>query len=149
MSVMSKYSCFILLLCLSAVVNAQPGGAQAIVTIIGDPVQEQQNFLNNDDNPYTNNNTNAPPPQSQMAELSNKGSNIDPSLDNGFHVRFELDSPSISERSSSGYMSSGMSGKTKKHTTTMAERSFNVKKKIKSILPKRKKKYRPHLCGRF
>lgn len=148
MSFVSKHTCLLVFLGLTAVLHAQPGeGPQAIVTIIGDPVQG--NYINNEDgNPY-NNNTNAPPPQSQMAELSNQQASIDPSLENGFHVRFELESPAISERSSSGYMSSGGSGKTKKHAPTMAERSFNVKKKIKSLLPKRKKRYRPHLCGRF
>ena len=91
--------------------------------------------------------------------------NIEPTLENGFHVRFELnqasqeydiqkaDNPAVIVGISSGSTSSsggGASvGKPKKHNTTLSERSFNTKKKLKTWLPKRKKRYHPHLCGRF
>jgi hypothetical protein len=158
MSTSSKYYLLPLLLLGSAVSNAQPNANQAVVTIVGDPIQSDNNyaqdnndFLNNDFNPYQDNNTN-PPTQQQSAQL-NQGT-IEPTLENGFHVRFNLESAQPVERmSSSGYMSTGGSSsaggaKSKKHVT-MAERTFNAKKKIKCWLPKRKKRYRPHLCGRF
>ena len=124
---------------------------QAIVTIIGDPVQANTSgdFINT--NPYTENN--APPAQQQIAKSDNQ--NIEPTLENGFHMRFEVNSDYVNHGgslSSSAYSSSGSgsSAKAKKqHSITIAERSFNAKKRIKSWLPEHKKKYHPHLCGRF
>jgi hypothetical protein len=157
----SKYICCLSILFLTGWgLNAK---AQAGVTIVGGTLNNSNqqlgnsndqlnvhDFINNDANPYADNNTNPPPSQNQVAGL-NKEDNIEPTLENGFHMRFEMTSPSISERSGSGYMSAGggSGAKAKKHVTTLTERSFNAKKKIRGILPKRKKKYRPHLCGRF
>lgn len=151
MSTTFKYSLLTIILLGSVGANAQNqtnnAAPQAVVTIIGDPVVNQNDFINNNNNPYTDNNTNGPPSQQQMANVNQ---NIEPSLENGFHIRFDLDSPQAMDRvMASGYMASGGSGKVKKHETSMTERSFNLKKKIKTWLPKHKKKYRPHLCGRF
>lgn len=135
-------------------------GNQAVVTIVGDAPQtnnDPHDFINS--NPYTENNE--PQIQQQVS-----AQNIEPTLENGFHMRFELnqasqeyniqkaDNPVLVAGISSGTSTSsgggGASvGKTKKHNTTMAERSFNTKKRLKTWLPKRKKRYHPHLCGRF
>jgi hypothetical protein len=134
-------------------VHAQSGASpQAVLSIVGDPIQSNvgnTNEFGNDYNPYQDNN-NAPPPL-QSAQLNQSSS--DPSFDSGFHVRFNLESAQNTDTSGSGYMSAGSSSsgsgtRSRKHVT-MAERSFNMKKKIKTWLPKRKKRYRPHLCGRF
>lgn len=149
------------------------GSPQAVVTIVGDVGQtnNSNDFVNTDYNPYAANTSNSPPVYYQQANLNNQQvqdtnsdasasanpdqATIEPTLENGFHVRFQLEETAGTDRvSSSGYMSSGSSssaspGKVPKHAVTMAERSFNFKKKMRSWLPKRKKKYRPHLCGRF
>ncbi len=130
---------------------------QAVVTIVGNApdANNTNDFVNT--NPVADNNAE---PQVQQ-QLTAQNNSIDPTLENGFHMRFELNSqqavepiilagistPASSSASSGG--SSISSGHSKKHGTTLAERSFNAKKKIRSKLPKRKKKYHPHLCGRF
>lgn len=125
---------------------------QAVVTIVGDAPDMNNNdvhdFINS--NPYSENNE--PQIQQQMTVQ-----NIEPTLENGFHIRFELNSSKTEEPIvSSGFSSSSSSGggsasvgKTKKHGTTLSERSFNAKKRLKSWLPDRKRRYHPHLCGRF
>ncbi len=125
---------------------------QAIVTIIGDPVQTNTNTTNDfiNTNPYAENT--APPDQPQIIQ-SNQ--NIEPTLENGFHMRFEVNSDQYVDHggslSNSSYYYSGGGGyiKVKKRSITVTERSFNVKKRIKSWLPEHKKRYHPHLCGRF
>jgi hypothetical protein len=137
---------------------------EAVVTIVGNAPQtntdsEPHDFINS--NPYYENNE----PQMQQEMTSQ---NIDPTLENGFHIRFELNSEQQNSNiqkadnlvstsgfnpgssSSSSSSSGGASvGKTKKRGTSLAERSFNAKKRLKTWLPKRKKRYHPHLCGRF
>ncbi len=133
-------------------------GNQAVVIIVGDvPDNNSANYPHDfiNSNPYTENNS----PQQQ--ELTTQ--NIEPTLENGFHVRFELNSVSkdsnkqnadvalisgISTTTSSSGGSASV-GKSRKHLTSRAERSFNIKKRIRSKLPARKKRYHPHLCGRF
>ena len=126
---------------------------QAMVTIVGDApeVNNVNDFVNT--NPSVENNNE---PQIQQ-QLTAQNTNIEPTLDNGFHARFEVNSQQAVEPTSiagfapvsSAGTSFASSGKSKRHFTTMAEHSFNTKKKIRSVLPKRKKKYHPHLCGRF
>jgi hypothetical protein len=155
----SKYGClFFSLIAIGFNVHAQQAG----VTLVGslgnsnEPVEQTTNvhdFINNDNNPYLNNVANNPPSQQQMADLNSNTNkepeSVEPSLENGFHMRFQVESGGPNQSfASSGYMSSG-SGKTPKHAISMTERSFNAKKKIRSVLPKHHKKYRPHLCGRF
>ncbi|MBA3971815.1 MAG: hypothetical protein H0X46_06655 [Bacteroidetes bacterium] len=145
-------------------VYSQPNGNQsnqAVVTIVGNaPADNLGNTFNNDPNDFINSNpyteNNEPPVQQQMTSQ-----NIEPTLENGFHIRFELNSQktedqilssSLTASSSTGTSSSGGGasvGRTKKRTVTLAERTFNAKKRLKSWLPKRKKRYHPHLCGRF
>ncbi|HEY0030521.1 MAG TPA: hypothetical protein VGC65_07175 [Bacteroidia bacterium] len=133
---------------------------QAMVTIVGDvPDANQGNLVNTgneahdfiNSNPYSENNE----PQIQQQLTSQ---NIEPTLENGFHIRFELNSSKTEEPllasglTASASSSSGGTasvGKTKKHSPSLAERSFNTKKRLKSWLPERKKRYHPHLCGRF
>ncbi|MDQ3048599.1 MAG: hypothetical protein M3R27_13705 [Bacteroidota bacterium] len=137
-------------------------GNQAVVTIIGNSVSDNNNNLDNNFNNYQNNNDNNPyiqsnePPKQQQQFVQAVSNNIEPTLENGFHLRFEMNSQPVERMNTSGYASAsaggsggGSYGKAKKHSTTMTERSFNFKKKVKKWLPKRKKKYRPHLCGRF
>lgn len=131
---------------------------QSVVTIIGDAPEtnnDPHDFINS--NPYTENTE----PQIQQQMTSQ---NIEPTLENGFHIRFELnqasqeynikapDAPSLSSSGFSSGSSGGGSasvGKTKKHVVTAEERAFNAKKRFRTWFPKRKKRYRPHLCGRF
>lgn len=153
-----KY-CFSLAFCLPVFVVSQTNeGNQAVVTIVGDAPQtnninDPNDFINS--NPYTE----ATEPQIQQQMTAQ---NIEPTLENGFHIRFELNQasqeysikPADPTSVSSGFTSSsggGASsvGKVKKHGTSLDERAFNTKKKMKRWLPKRKKRYRPHLCGRF
>lgn len=136
-------------------------GNQAVVTIVGDVPEtnaDPHDFINS--NPYSENNE--PQIQQQMT-----AQNIEPTLENGFHIRFELNQASqeyniqktdvasvssgISSTSSASISAGGGAsiGKTKKRVATLAERSFNTKKRLKTWLPKRKKRYHPHLCGRF
>ena len=156
-----KYCLSVILGLVAFAVNSQPNtqSNQAVVTIVGDASEannDVHDFINS--NPY--NEINEPQIQQQMT-----AQNIEPTLENGFHIRFELnqasqeynikkaDSPSLSSGFASGSSSSSGGsasvGKTKKHTTTLDERTFNASKRLKSWLPKRKKRYRPHLCGRF
>ena len=126
---------------------------QAVVTIVGNTpdANNTNDFVNT--NPSVENNIE---PQIQQ-QLTTQNNNIEPSLENGFHMRFEVNSQQAVEPTSiAGFApvsASGTSfvssGKTKRHVTTIAEHSFNTKKKIRSVIPKRKKKYHPHLCGRF
>lgn len=158
-----KY-CLSIVFCLPAFAvfsqtNAQSN--QSVVTIVGDAPQtnadnDPNDFINS--NPYSENTE--PQIQQQMT-----AQNIEPTLENGFHIRFELNQASqeynikkpdpgalasgfASTSSSSGGGSASV-GKTKKHGTSIDERTFNAKKRFRTWFPKRKKRYRPHLCGRF
>jgi hypothetical protein len=120
---------------------------QATVTIIGDPIQANNanDFINV--NPYSDNNN---PPVQQYQQLTQSDRYIEPTLENGFHIRFEIGSAqTVNNAGSSSSFSGEGYGKAKKHAVSMTERSFNMKKRMKSWLPERKKKYRPHRCGRF
>ncbi|MCW3101717.1 MAG: hypothetical protein JWO09_157 [Bacteroidetes bacterium] len=131
---------------------------EATVTIVGTPVDNDPAG-----NQYSNVNyqTNAPPPPAQQ-QLAPINENIEPTLENGFHMRFQIESPGSVERlsgvggsapSSGSYYAAGSGGgsgaKVRKRAVTMTQRSFNFKKKLKSWMPKRKKKYHPTLCEKF
>jgi len=163
MSKRYKYClCGVFILIVFAVYSQQTNfNNEPMVTIVGNAPQtaansEPHDFINS--NPYSENNE----PQMQQQVSSQ---NIDPTLENGFHIRFELNSEqqeSNSQKSNnlaapSGFnmgsssSSSGDSsvGKMRKRGSSLAERSFNAKKRFKTWFPKRKKRYHPHLCGRF
>jgi hypothetical protein len=135
--------------------HAQTVSSNATLTIIGDPLPETpEKSPTPVNNPYIN--TAAPPDKDQQLATPQ---NIEPTFDNGFHIRYEVNIPQKTEERpantgnayaslSAGSASSGEKIK-KKHVTTIAERSFNFKKRFNSWAPKRKKKYRPHICGRF
>lgn len=139
-------------------VHSQSANTDAIVTIIGNPADNNVNDNNVNVN-YANNMANQPkdPPPPQQQQLAPVDQNIEPTLENGFHMRFQIESPGSVERMTSVSTSTGSSGgsaassggKARKHAVTMAERSFNMKKKLKNWLPKRKKKYHPTLCEKF
>jgi hypothetical protein len=125
---------------------------EATVTIVGNPVN-----IDNIGNQFNNVNvyqTNDPPPPAQQ-QFANPDQNIEPTLENGFHMRFQLESPGSVERISgvsssySGGSSSAAAGRSRKHTTSLAQKSFNFKKKLKKWIPERKKKYHPTLCEKF
>lgn len=125
------------------------------VTIIGDPVTEiAPNSNSGGGNPYLQNTT----PPEKGNELA-RPQEIEPTFENGFHIRYEVKEPEkVEERpSSTGYeyasiVAGGGGAGTKikrKHVVTFTERTFTFKKKVKTWMPKRKKKYRPNVCGRF
>jgi hypothetical protein len=125
----------------------------AVITIVGNPLEADNNIGNNFNTALQSNQP--PPPVYQ--QLAPTDQNIEPTLENGFHMRFQLENPASVERvtnlgsPSAGYSgsSSGGGAKARKRTITMSERSFNFKKKLKNWMPKRKKKYHPTLCEKF
>ena len=145
----SKYFLSCIILFASCYVKAQQNNdnsqSQAMIMVIGNPVQtdNSNDFVNTD--PYPQSTT--PPVQQQNSQAK---TTIEPTLENGFHARFELgSSQSVDKMSSAPYFQSEENvGKTKKSFSFNTFR-FNINKRIKAWLPKRKKKYRPHRCGRF
>lgn len=130
------------------------GQSSSTVTIIGgDPGSENSN---------SSASQNMEPPPVNGGELA-EPQNIEPTLENGFHIRYRIDTPSKQEEnqvvteyasiSAGGVaMSSGSSSGTKakrKRGPSINEYSFNIKKRCKAWMPKHKKKYRPNVCGRF
>lgn len=130
------------------------------MTIVGNPVDND-----NTGNQYsgTNVQANTPPPPAQQ-EFAPVNDNVEPTLENGFHMRFQIESPGSVERlsgignsssspSTGSYYAAGSGGgsgaKARKRVISMSERSFNFKKKLKNWMPKRKKKYHPTLCEKF
>src|SRR3954464_5869979 len=120
--------------------TAQPNqGNQAVVTIVGDT--PDNSMSNNDAHDFIQSNPYSENREPQMQQEMTQG-NIEPSLDNGFHARFELSSPKTEEPllvagiTRSGETSSHSSGgaasvgKAKKHAPTLTERTFNVKKRL-------------------
>jgi hypothetical protein len=137
-----------------ASISAFSQNNEATVTIVGNPVDDNagNQFISN----YQ---TNQPPPPAQQ-QFATQDQNVEPTLENGFHMRFQLESPGSVERLNTSYSGSasgssssssgGASGiKVKKHSVSMAQRTFNFKKKLKNWLPQRKKKYHPTLCEKF
>jgi hypothetical protein len=120
---------------------------QTVITIVGDAVESYNtnDFVNT--NPYAENK------EPQQQQLSNFDQNIEPTLENGFHMRFELESPQPRVRTTSvRYSSAGNSGSSSnriKHSTSLFEYVYNAKKHLKSWLPERKKRYHPNLCVHF
>ncbi len=120
--------------------------SQNVVTIIGnDPVQSNNtnDFVNT--NPYDQ--LKEPPSKQQKVQ---KNQNIEPTLENGFHMRFEVSlSPTEKQTGSSSTSSSDDYSKVQKNGIKLAERSFNAKKRFRRWFPARKRKYHPTNCGRF
>jgi hypothetical protein len=113
--------------------------SQSVVTIIGDAPE------------ITTNTTEVKTPEPTQ-QLTAQNTNIEPTLENGFHMRFELYSEEKNDLDGLGGHSPEnitFFGRSKKHAASMTERTFNVKKRLNYWLPERKKKYHPHLCGRF
>lgn len=139
------YTLCCLLLCIVSI-RAQD---QAVVTIIGDDPIEANNthdFVNT--NAYPQNNE---PPDKKLKLQKNEM--VIPSLENGFHMRFEVSYDKPSERlggtGGAAFASSSEYDRTKKRSTSLTERKFNIKKRLKKWIPTRKRRYRPTLCGRF
>lgn len=147
-----KYFLFCLIVLGVHCLSAQESFDQSVVTIIGDdPIEANntQDFVNTNPGRQLNN-----PPEDQKIINDNQNV-ITPSLENGFHMRFEVTYALPVERlggtsfapSSKGYNDDYEEAK--KRTVTLTERTFNAKKKFRKWMPKRKKRYRPTLCGRF
>jgi hypothetical protein len=121
---------------------------QAVISIIGaDPVQSNNahDFINT--NPYYQ--TKIPPDQKTKVQ---KNQNIEPTLENGFHMRFEISANQpIEQIGTSSFSPSdddyGEIGK--KHGNKIGAHKSNLKRRLKRLFPARQKKYRPTLCGRF
>ena len=151
------YCCTILLFTIALKTYSQTVSNNATVTIIGDPILETPPANVSGNNPYIN----VSQPPSGDRQLASP-QNIDPTFENGFHIRYEIveqhqqlderpantgyEYASLSATTSSGGSSSV---KSKRKHMTFTERSFNFKKRFKTWMPKRKKKYRPNICGRF
>ena len=139
-------SFLIFVLCLKA--QNPNDGSQAVINIIGDePVQSNNasDFINT--NPYPT--PKEPPGKHQKLQEKQI---IEPSLENGFHVRFEMSYDQPFDQGGGASISSGSgdgSTKVKKRGKKLIERSINTKKRIRRWFPARKKKYRPTMCGRF
>lgn len=124
--------------------------SNATVTIIGDPVAESA---------PTDPSISPIPPENggQLADPQN----IEPTLENSFHIRYRIETPQKEKEadavneyaslstSTGPATSSGGTKIKRRHIVTLEERRFNFKKKYKALMPKRKKKYRPNVCGRF
>lgn len=154
-----KYSIFWLLLFTAVRARSQADNnadnGSTTVTIVG-------SLVNDSNLPPSNaiNQANVPPPpeQQQLAPIED---NIEPTLENGFHMRYQIQSPGSVERmstlgssttsyaggSAAASVSSG--GVKAHHRFTLTEWSFNFKKKCKTWFPHRKKKYHPTLCEKF
>jgi hypothetical protein len=143
-----KYITFFSLLFIDFCLHAQNN--DATVNIVGNPLSND-----NPDNNFSNNVIQNAPPPPVYQQFATTDQNIEPTLENGFHMRFQLESPASVERVTSIGSSSSFAGgsaggtKVRKRTISMSERSFNFKKKLKNWLPKRKKKYHPTLCEKF
>lgn len=147
-----KYLFFHLFVFASICVYSQNN--EATVTIVGNPVDND----NNQGNQFQNNRYQSNPPAPAQQQFAPVNENIEPTLENGFHMRFQIESPGSVERlsgvsSSSASYAAGSGGassvRLKKRSVSLAERNFNLKKKMKNWLPKRKKKYHPTLCEKF
>ena len=145
-----KYYLFCSLLFCIVCLKAQEanGNSQAVISIIGDdPIQSNNthDFINT--NPY--NQSEAPPDQKQKVQ---KNQNIEPTLENGFHMRFEISSFQPIEQMGSSSFSSfedDYEKNVKRRGKKLNERNLNIKKRIKRALPTSNKRFRPYLCGRF
>lgn len=146
------YFFFCLIGCGLSHLSAQEAEEQSVITIIGDEFVDADNthdFVNT--NPYEQ--LIAPPANQKIINDNQKV--VTPTFDNGFNMRFESGYSKPAERlgGSSFVVNSNMYEddyeKSKKHTASITERAFNAKKKLRKWLPKRKKKYRPTMCGRF
>lgn len=126
------------------------------VTIIGDPVTEVSTGAGSSGgggNPYIQ--VTAPEKDQQLASPQH----VEPTFENGFHIRYDVTEPEkVDERAgTTGYeyasIAAGGGGSgvkvKRKHIITFTERTFTFRKKVKTWMPKRKKKYRPNVCGRF
>jgi hypothetical protein len=143
-----KYCSTLPLIVIGLIASAQQNNYsnQAVVTIVGNAGDDLSNgndfdLNGNQSNPYSQN---AAPPQ--QAYQSQTVMLIEPTLENGFHTRMQVGS---SQQAYERNSTPSYSGEARKHKTSLSERSFNFKKRFKSWMPKRKKRYRPHLCGRF
>jgi hypothetical protein len=130
------------------------------------PIQQYQNaninlvqgnqFENNiniaESNPQViDNNDNNPPqinqaPQQMQSPAAPSNQTIEPTLSNGFHIRFNLDEPSTSDKQTTSartvsYKSSKSKGS--------AHNSFKVKRRFKHLFPHSKGKYKTSLCYNF
>ena len=130
---------------------------QAVTNINYNPVQV---VANNDNNAsevqYLNNNVANNPPAQQVQiqqqetqqQVQSTNQTIVPSLGNGFHVRFQLNSSSA-DKSFAGSSAKSSFSKAKKSKNNYSKFSFRMKHKMKNMFSKHKKAYNTSLCSRF
>ena len=145
----------ILLLGISSAFAQQTGNINANAMInISDNNSDNQIQINKTNvsniNLYVDNNNNPVQqqqftPQQQAVEINNDNT-IEPTLDNGFHIRFQLNSPALAEHVNKSFNNNY---KTKRIKTTFAKRNFIRKRRFKKLFSYNKKNYKTSLCGRF
>ena len=97
---------------------------------------------NNDNNPTQINEA----PQQMQTQAAQVDEPVEPTLDNGFHIRFKIDMPAVADKqTSSAHTVSYKSSKSKAATHT----SFKMKRRFKHLLPHGKGKYKTSLCYNF
>jgi len=149
-----KYYFLTLLLFGASLFLSGQSSSNATVTIIGGDSPGTENAGTD---PSAN-----PAPPANGGELADPQT-IEPTLENGFHIRYRIEetprkeeeevineyaSLSTADLASTGGSSTGAKIK-RKHVMSMTERRFNFNKRLKAMMPQRKKKYRPNVCGRF
>jgi len=122
---------------------------QAVITIIGDdpvPTTNAHDFITT--NPYPE--SEEPPGKHEKVQ---KSQNIEPTLENGFHMRFDVTlSKPVENTGATTYLppfTNDDNSKPDKKIASLAQRKFNAKKRLRKWFHPRKKKYRPTMCGRF
>ncbi len=133
-------------LCLKA--QAPKEDSQAVINIIGDdPIQSNISQDLTNSNPYDQPKE---PPGKKQKILQNQ--DIEPTLENGFHMRFEISyAQPLVPNAGTAFAADGEDNgnKIKKRSGRLTERRINLKKRLRKYIPARKKKYRPTICGRF
>jgi len=124
--------------------------------------QLPQQLLNNNDTNLSNlnnkfepiNQNDNPPIQKKQIQMmqqqaqipiqvSDANQNIEPTLENGFHIRFQAASSLNQNTAKSSHTSFRKSKK------TISEKGFTRRNRIKNRLPKRRMKYNTSLCYNF
>ena len=107
--------------------------------------QFENNANKADNNPQVNDN-NDNNPQQMQSPAAPANQTIEPTLSNGFHIRFNLDEPSTSDKQTTSART--VSYKSSKSKST-SHSSFKVKRRFKHLLPHSKGKYKTSLCYNF
>ena len=145
-----KYFLFCLMMFGVGCLQAQEAEEQSVITIIGDEELDANNthdFVNT--NPYEQ--PVAPPSNQKIINDNQKAESA--SVVQSFNMRFESTYSKPAERLDGGSFTVNSNmydyDDDTKSSASITERKFNAKKKLRKWLPKRNKKYRPTMCGRW